>query len=517
MEMHIRIHSGLRLLFKIVIFLLFFVVAIFPVLYIFSSNLSFDFFSVFDKRVSSILLRTILLGFGTVALSLIIGIPFAFLLEYTNLPFRSFFGVAYLLPLLMPPYINTVAWLEFLGKRGDVISLNLPIDIYNLYSVIIILALSFFPVVTLITSLAIRNIDLGLEDAARLLYPQVGVMRRVTIPLIMPHILVSSIFVFVFSISEMGVPVLLMVNVFTSEVFVQFSAFFNTAGAVALSIPLIVLIFIIILLNHLYLGGKSYITISSFSGKRRLIKLSNLHRSAALIYVLIIMTFSVLIPVSVLLLESRFQFLNAFSETLKPIMYTFQSAVLSATLMTVLCFFMAYFYRKKFDPIILFPIAVPGIIIGIGIINFFNVDATSLIYNSTLIITIGHMARFLPFVTKTFHPFFEQIHPSLEESARLTGSSFPEIIQKIILPLMKPGIVSAWIIGFVLSIRELPVTLLVSPPGIQTLPVRIYTLIHYNAPEMVSSLSLILIFLTIAPIVLLLAFNRLMQATTAKK
>ncbi|HDH41575.1 MAG TPA: iron ABC transporter permease [Candidatus Altiarchaeales archaeon] len=504
-----RFRIDLRLLLKILTFLLFLILAILPVLCIFLSNLSPELFSVFDDRLSSIFLRTLLLCLGTVALSLAMGIPFAFLLEYTDLPFRPFFRIAYLLPLLIPPYISAIAWLEFLGKKGDLVSLDLPIYVYNLPSVIIILALSFFPIVTLITSFALRNIDSRLEDAARLLYPQREVIRRITIPLIMPHILISSIFVFAFSISELGVPALLMVNVFTPEIFAQFSAFFDTSRAIALSIPMVVLIFIIILLNHRCLGRRSFITISSFSRKGRLVRLSKTHRLIALTFISIILISSTLIPIFILLLESRLQFLRAFYEGFEPIINSLHSAILGATLMTLLGFFLAYFYKRSFDPIILFPIAIPSMTVGIAIINFFNTDVTSLIYNSFLIIIIGYTARFLPFVTKTLSPFFEQIHPSIEESALLSGSSFPRILHRILLPLMKPGIISSWVVGFVLSVRELSVTLLVSPAGFQTLPVRIYTLMHYGAPEMVSSLSLILIFLIITPVILLLVSKRL--------
>jgi iron(III) transport system permease protein len=487
----------LKLSLKILIFLLFSITAILPVLCVFLLNIPSSFSVFYDERLLFIFLRTLLLGFGVVALSLAIGVPFAFLLEYTDLPFRSFFRIAYLLPLLIPPYISAIAWLEFLGKRGNLTGLSLPVDVYNLPSAVIILALSFFPIVTLITSFALRNVDSRLEDAARLLYPRRKVVERITLPLVMPHILISLIFVFVFSISEMGVPALLMVNVFTPEIFMQFSAFFDTSKAVALSLPLIALIFTLILLNHFYLGRKSFVTISSFSRKIKSIKLSKTCNLIALSFVSLVFVLSFIIPVSVLLLESRFQFLRAFTEAFEPLTNTLWLAILSASLMTFLGFFLAYFYRSSFDPIILLPIAIPSMTVGIGIIVFFNTDVSSFIYNSFLIILVGYMARFLPFVTKTLSPFFEQIHVSLEESALLSGASFPRIINRILTPLMKPGIISAWIVGFVLSIRELSTT------------VRIYTLMHYNDPEMVSSLSLLLMALIITPLILLITARSL--------
>lgn len=498
-----RMRLSLRLLLKTLTFLLFATIAILPTLCILISNLSPDFISVFfDERLMIIFLRTIILGAGSVALSLAIGIPLAFFLEYLKLPLKSFLKTAYLLPLLIPPYITTIAWMELLGKRGDLTNLNLPVDIYNLPSAVIILSLSFFPIVTLITSYALKNIDSRLEDAALLLYPRKDVIRKITIPLIMPHIIISSVFVFVFSISELGVPALLMVNVFTPEIFAQFSAFFDTVKAVTLSIPLIVLVSIIILLNHLYLRGRSFITISSFSRKRKLVRLLRIQSLIVLSFISIILLSSVVIPISVLVIESRLQFSEALSGSIDPIVNTLHLALISATLMTVLGFFLAYFYKSKFDPLILFPVAIPSMMAAIGIINFFNIEPLSFIYKSLLIIIIGYMTRFLPFVTKTLHPFFEQIHPSIEESAILSGSSFCKRLYGILIPLMKPGIVSAWIVGFILSVHELSTTILVSPAGLQTLPTRIYILMHYGDPEGVSSLSLILIAIVMAPVIL---------------
>lgn len=512
-----RFHADLRLLLKILTLFLFIVVAIVPLLCILSSDFSLELIPTFlDERLLFIFLRTILLGVSTVAMSLLIGVPLAFLLEYTVLPFRSFLEKVYILPLLIPPYISAIAWLEFLGKKGDITNLNLPLDIYNLPSAIVILSLSFFPIVTLLTSFALKNIDSRLEDAARLLYPQKEVIRRITLPLIMPHIIISSVFVFVFSISELGVPALLMVNVFTPEIFAQFSAFFDTSKAVTLSLPLIILIFIIILLNRSFLGGKSFITISSFSKRKKSIELSRTQSLVALSFASLILVLSVGIPISVLLIESRLQFSIALSEAYTPLLNTIKMASMGATLMVAIGFFLAYFYRSRFDPIILFPIAIPSMMAGIGLIKFFNIEFLSFIYNSFLIVIVGYATRFLPFVTKTLHPFFEQIHPSIEESALLSGASFWRILHRILFPLMKPGIISAWIVGFILSVHELSTTILVSPAGLQTLPIRIYSLMHYGAPEMVSSLSLILIAVIIAPVILFLLIKKsLFRAVTA--
>ena len=148
--------------------------------------------------------------------------------------------------------------------------------------------------------------------------------------------------------------------------------------------------------------------------------------------------------------------------------------ILSATLLVTVGFLVAYFFKRRWDPLILFPLIVPSAAVGIGLIAIWNTSLTKVIYGSFLILVVGYLGRFLPFTIKTLSPFFEQIHPSLEESARLSGASFFRTVREILLPLMKPGIMLAWLVSFILCLRELAISVLLTPPGFQTLTNRFY-------------------------------------------
>ena len=506
-----NIIPGYKQSLRIITIFLFFLIAILPVIYMFISTFSLENYLSFfgNSRQIQIFTRTIVLGAGTAALSLVIGLSFAFIFEYIHIPCRNFIRILSMIPLLIPPYISAIAWMEFLGRKGDIFRTNMlfdSFDIYNLPFAIFLMSLSFFPLVTLISSFALRNVDSRLEDAARLIYSPVKTSFRITLPLILPHALISSLFVFIFAVSEFGVPSLLRVNVFVPEIFAQFSAFFDTEKATALSFPLLASTIFLILFINAYIGRKSFVTISSFSSKRNLFKVSPLYTSLIMGFIFIVLAFSVFIPLLVLLIQSRLKFMEAFALASAPFFNTIWLAVLGATGMVVLGFFISYFIScfstrlsNLYDPLILLPVAVPSTVIAIGLIRLWNTDLIPVVYGSFLIIIIGYMARFLPFVVKTLSLFFGQIHPSIEEAARLPGAKFPEILRRILLPLMRPGIITAWVVGFVLSLRELGVTLLVSPAGLQTLPSRIYILMHSGSPEIVASLSLMLVFLILAP------------------
>ncbi len=500
---------------------LFFAVIIFPILCLFSKVFTIklffdpsaissliDYISFFyDPRLITIFTRTIIFAAGAAIVSMLIGVPLAFLFECTDIPCKSFFRIASFLPLLIPPYISAIAWMSLFGARGDLTSITLPFSIYNIQTAILVLGLGLFPIVTLITSLAIKNIDRRLEESGRLVYNQKKVISKIALPLVKPHILIAGFFVFILALSEYGVPNLLRVNTYSNEIFAQFSAFFNLEGAIIYSIPLVLLALLLMVFYNFYLKDKSFVTLSSYSTKRKsCLKLSLLQKMTALIFVICVISLSFFIPVSVLFIESKFMFFDAILLAHNSIFNSFWLATLGATLMCAFGFLIAYFSRnsKYMDILILLPIAIPSSIIGISLINFWNTPATNFIYASFWMIILGYLTRFLPFIIKIFSPFLSQIHPSIEESATLAKAGFVKRLAKIILPLSKQGIIAAWIIGFIFSLRELGTTLLVSPPGFQTLPHRIETLMHYGSIEMVSSLSIILLLIIFIPVIALM-------------
>jgi iron(III) transport system permease protein len=491
-------------------------VALAPSAYVFLAEFSpASYMSIMDSRQLWIFARTILLGASVAILSTILGLVVAFLLECTDLPLRSWFGMLSVIPLLLPPYISTIAWMALLGKRGDWFNISFPFGIYNIQSAVIFMSLSYFPLISLIVSYALRNVDFRLEEAGRQVYPTLTVFRRITLSLISPHIVIGSLFVFILSVSEYGVPSLLQVHVYMTEIFAEFSAFFNMGNAVALSLPLLVLIFAVITVIHIYFRGKSYVTISSFSRRRSVIALSTQMKAFGVAFMLVLLAFSAFIPLAILLFMSRGKFMEAFLSASDSFVNSFWLACVSAVLLAACGFFVAYFFRRLSDPFVFAPLAIPSAIMALGLIKIWNHPYTSFIYGTPAIILLGYLGRFIPFVAKVFSPFFEQISNSFEEAARLSDASFPSILRKILLPLMRPAMVPALIVGFVLSLRELEVTLLVTPPGFQTLPNRIYTLLHYGDFELVSALCIMVVALIIIPPAVILSLQNILTWATS--
>jgi iron(III) transport system permease protein len=149
--------------------------------------------------------------------------------------------------------------------------------------------------------------------------------------------------------------------------------------------------------------------------------------------------------------------------------------------------------RVWIDYATLLPIALPGTILGLGMIFLWNHPAAHLIYTTPAVVVVLHVSRFLPFVARTAAIGCGQVGQDLLDAARLAPASAGSRFRRIVLPLLAPSLLVGWTLGFVLSLHELAGTLLVTPPGVETLSVRIYSLYHYGANNMVAALSLFLI------------------------
>jgi iron(III) transport system permease protein len=106
---------------------------------------------------------------------------------------------------------------------------------------------------------------------------------------------------------------------------------------------------------------------------------------------------------------------------------------------------------------------------------------------------LGYFAKYLFLTTKIIEVKLSQIPKSLIESAQLTGASWWRVVWSIILPLSKKSLIIAWIIGFIFSLRETTITMLVYPSGSDTLPLYIFTQMANGEPEIIASLSLVMV------------------------
>jgi len=484
---------------------LFFLVVLLPILSVFTSSLvkngSFsleNYSEIFRERTLTLLLTSIVMA-GTISfISTAIGGAAAFLFTKTNFPLKNIFKIVFLMPLFLSPYILTVSWVDFFIMIGRGKSF-----IYSLPGVIFVLSLIFAPLSMLVISSGFANVNSRLEEAGLMMTTYSKTFTKIILPLIKPSIITSFILVFVLAISEFSVPAFLSVNVFITEIFIQFSAFYRHDIAIANSIVLITICLSMLMFEKIHLANAPFISISP---KAHQIKINKLKKSKHLIVLinLLYLSISVLIPVAVLFLQA-FQsdteiFVQAFTLLVPIIGDSIFYAASGSVLLIFFGFVFAYMSeRDKVKPIngiLLLTFGIPSTVFGIGLIKFFNTPVLNGIYSGFWIILIGYLGRFIFVAEKLIANTIKQIPRSFEESAQLIGANFVFRLRKIVLPLVFPGIFAAFLIGFLLCLGELGTTIMVYPPGTSVMPIKIFTIMA-NAPQkLTSAMSLIVLVIT---------------------
>jgi len=507
---------------NIIVFVLFFIVVLLPILFMFvgsfraDGRFSLDSYHelLLDHRQLGLLKNSLGLSMGTTCLSLVLGVPLAFFLLRSDLWGRKVFGALYLIPILIPPYIHAIVWAHLLSKNGwinqgliRVFSLKeAPFNIYGLAGAIFVMTLAYFPFVTFMTITGLKSIDRRTEEASLLHHGALRTTTGVTLPLAAPHILCGALFVFIFSIINFGVPDILRLRVYPLEIFIQFAAYYNEKAAMALSLPLVALTFLVVLLQKWYMKDRPYVSLTGGLEQARCYHLGNL-KPYAFIFASLLLLLSTATPIFTLLQIAGplSNYIKVLETTKAQLGYSIIMAVLGGLTMLFLGFFMAYFIEKttgvakgigEFASLI--PFAIPATVLGIGMIKVWNQSFTDFIYGSSLMIILGYVAHFIPFTIRIIGSSLKQLNPRLEEVASLVTNKRFRVMGRIVIPLIRPGLAAGFFIGFVLSLGDLGTTLLIMPPGRSTVPVKIYNLMHYGADQMVAALCLLLIGLILA-------------------
>ena len=136
------------------------------------------------------------------------------------------------------------------------------------------------------------------------------------------------------------------------------------------------------------------------------------------------------------------------------------------------------------------PLALPGSLVGVGLIATWNRSFLPQVYGSLAMPVLAGVARFAPFAAMVVFAQERRVDPDLVDAARVHQRSALDGWLRVRLPLLLPGLVAAACVAFVLALGELPATVIVMPPGVQTLTLRIYNYMHYGASDAVAALCL---------------------------
>ena len=468
-----------------------------------------------SKQLAPLMGRSVLLSLSVTLLAMMVGTPLGVLLGKTDLPLRGAFTMLVTLPLLLPPYVIAVAWFAVLGSTGWIGRFLAPTTseflssaFFGFYGCIGALSTAFMPVVMLLTIAYLGTVNPRLEQAGLLMSRWPSVLWGITLPLIARAILFAAVLVFLLTLGEVGVPTFLRYPVYPVEILTQFAAFYDFSAATAAAIPMLIITAVILVLEIRLLHTSALELSAATIGRRNApIELGRWRFplfGLALVWTLV----TVALPIAELIVQSASlsAFADAFSRASDSILRSVVFAAIGATLLTLLGFFCGYLIHNRtlplwrsIDALALFLFTLPGTVIGIGLISLWNRPITNAIYATPAIIILGYLAQYAVLPTRMTAATLQRIPPSLEQAAQLCGASWFMTLRHIVAPLAKRGLIGAWIIAYIFCLRDLGITLVVYPPGFDTLPVRILTLMANGAPSLIAALCVILIAVTLLP------------------
>lgn len=464
-----------------------------------------------DSRFYQAVGNTLICGIGATVLSCLLGFSLAWIVARTDVPGRRWFETLNLVPFFLSPYVGAVSWIYLAAPHSGILtnllkSVGIPTDFANIYSlggVIWVLSLFYTPYVYLFVIAPMRQMDAALEDAARVHGASFWyTLRHITIPLLMPALLSGALVVFVTSAGLFDVPLALAstkgIRTMPTEIFslVQYPSDFGRAaafGVVVLTATVLLAVW-----QRSYLGKRRYEIVTGKGYRPRTVELRPFGRLAAIALEVVYIGGGVVLPLMALLMVSfssiwtgtfrtaaltlnNYKYvLFSYSLTQQAIMNSLTLATIGATLGVIMSLMQAYYLnrgirgrRTLVDAILSLPLGIPGIILGLG---FLILAIRTPLYSTLTIILIAYVARFFPLATRGLSAMFLAINPELEQSARASGATWAQMMRYVLLPLLRPAIIAAWLMLFVIFIRELGATILLYAQGTETISVALVIL-----------------------------------------
>lgn len=386
------------------------VCCVLPVAYLLSVSLTgVDGYSAvaLDTRQRRLLSNTALLGTGTALVSTAIGVPLGIALARIALPRKSLLRLALAAPALLPPYVMGLAWIYIGGSGGAVAALAgrdlLSAWTYSLPGAILVLSLVCYPVSMLATEMSMRRVDGRLEEAALVVAPPARVLWRITLPLVAPSVVAAALVIFVLAVSEFGIPGLLRVRVYTTEVFTAFAALYDFNRALLLAVPLLLICLVVATAAAALLRERPVVTRRSLGTRPMWL---DAWRRPATTGAFTVLAVAVGLPLAILVREAlgARSLAAVLGGSREAIVNSLVLATAGATAIVSVAIWLGYARARAggrigyvADIVFVVVFAVPSTIVGIGLIGLWNRPGPlGAVYGTDVMVLLGYLARFVP-------------------------------------------------------------------------------------------------------------------------
>ena len=486
--------------------------------------------SLSDPHLIEATANSLALSLSVTGLSVIVALPLAFLRARFAPGWGKACDAAFLIPFLIPPYIGSLAWMQLLQRNGFVeqtLGFNLAGFLYSFPGITTVMALHLFPLIYFTTSRAFAVIGSRYGDVARVFGARpLSIFWRIHLPMVLPALLSSGLIVFILTIEEFGTPEILGrrfgFKVIVTAIHDKFSDWpIDLPGASALCLILIAIAFLAYRFHH-RMSERFRTTVDNQSIVPRAAALSGpaLAGIAALFGAVI--GAAVLMPVASITISAFMNTLSgglawdnlglknlvglfaSGSDALRAFGTSLTLAALAAVL-TVLIALVAAFTVVRMrsagaaflDFLSVLPNAIPGMAVAVGLILTWNLAFWPITpYNTVSILLLAYLCLMLPYPMRMITAALRQLPQSLDDAAYVSGAGELTTIARILAPLLAPVALAAGFIVFAVSTRELVSSLMLAPPGVETVATFVFRQFDQGSINVAMAMSLLAILVS---------------------
>ena len=495
------------------------------------------------------LINSLTIGVCVSVCAILLGSILAWLMVRSDLPFKKFFSLAVIIPYMIPSWCKSQAWLSMFktsrlgGAPGFMASLGLDVPEWLAYgpiAIIIVLTLHYYAYTYLLVSAALNSINSELEEMGEIQGAgKAMILRRITLPLVLPAILSAVILTFskaigtFGTINYLGSPV--QYYTLSSQLYMN-SKSQNTQTAFAMAILMIIIASVAVFINQKLIGSrKSYATIGGKGGRSTLIGLGTFGKPIITVILLAFFAIGIIMPIVILIIESCMlkegvyslenftlhywigdpdpkimeglpgilkndDFINSLLNSLR---LTLVNGVFGTIFGQMLGYICAKgrgkFHGKLVEQLVFIPYLIPSVAFG-GIYlsmfsqpqQIFGVTLVPALYGTFTLLTLVSVVKHLPFASRAGTSNMLQISGELEEAATIEGAGFFRRFIKIVFPLSKGGFISGFMLIFVSIMKELDLIILIMTPTTSTLPYLAFQYQNGNSPQASNCVAIVM-------------------------
>jgi iron(III) transport system permease protein len=465
-------------------------------------------------RVAGVLARTVALVGIVAAGSVAIAVPVAFLTLRTDMPLRRVMSVATVLPLVVPSYVAAYVAVAALGPRGMLQGALEPLgvdrlpEIYGLWGAALVMTVISYPYVLLTVRAGMMRMDPALEEASRALGRSLPrTLWSVTVPLLRPAIAAGAVLVALYTLSEFGAVAILRYETFTWAIYTQYEAAFNLQAASSLALVLGVLALAVVWGEALTRSRGRYYRMGSGAVRAPATLALGRWRWPALALTALPVLAGLVGPVGVLAYwlvrgMSRGERLDAvLTPTLNSLWLAGVAAVvavLAAAPIAMLAVRHAGRLATVLERMSYLGFALPGIIVALALVSV-GANLLPALYQTPVLLVAGYVILYVPVAAGALRSSLLQLNPHIEEASQSLGLSTWRSLVRVTLPLVLPGVLAGAALVLLLTMKELPATLLLRPAGYETLASSVWSAVSEAFYARAAAPALLLIVVTGPP------------------